>query len=33
MILEETTWVVDTGPPTMEAARITNAEEVCEEKA
>jgi hypothetical protein len=28
MMLEETTWVVETGPPTKAAPRITIAEEV-----
>ncbi len=28
MMLEETTWVVETGPPKSEAANITVAEEV-----
>jgi len=33
MMLEETTCVVDTGPPTSAAARMTEAEAVCEQKA
>ena len=33
IMLEDTTWVVDTGPPTTEAPRITNAEEVWVQKA
>jgi hypothetical protein len=28
MMLEETTWVVDTGPPRRDAPRMTAAEEV-----
>ena len=33
IMLEETTWVVDTGPPSNAATRITMAEEVCAQKA
>ncbi len=33
MMLEETTWVVETGPPTKEAERITIAEAVWAQKA
>jgi len=33
MMLEETTWVVDTGPPTSAAPRITVAEAVWAQNA
>lgn len=33
MMLEETTWVVDTGPPNRAAPRITVAEEVWAQNA
>ena len=33
MMLEETTWVVETGPPIKAAARMTVAEDVCAQKA
>ena len=33
MILEETTWVVETGPPNRAATKITVAEAVCAQKA
>ena len=33
IILEETTWVVDTGPPTKAAPRMTAADEVWAQKA
>ena len=33
MMLEETTWVVETGPPSKAAPRITVAEEVWAQKA
>jgi len=33
MMLDETTWVVETGPPIKEAARMTEAEEVWAQKA
>ena len=33
MILEETTWVVETGPPNRAAPKITVAEAVCAQKA
>ena len=33
IMLEETIWVVDTGPPSRDAPRMTMAEEVCAQKA
>jgi hypothetical protein len=33
IMLEETTWVVDTGPPSNAAPKMTAAEEVCAQKA
>ena len=33
MMLEETTWVVETGPPNKAAPRITAAEAVCAQNA
>jgi hypothetical protein len=33
MMLEETTWVVETGPPSRAAPKMTTADEVCAQKA